>query len=169
MARYHEDHRDEIDQSVAAGRQPRRAYLEAHRGTKNRWLVTREHLAEFLERRRPPAVRVAYDLTLTTEKSLGVLALLGDGPTRDAVLGSIQAGNDWALSWIEERAVGRIDGKPVAAEGLMVATFRHLTSRALDPFPHHHNVVMNTATVGDGDHRALDACHRGVLVNSAVS
>ncbi len=38
-------------------------------------------------------------------------------------------------------AVGRIDGKAVPAEGLVVASFRHLTSRALDPFPHHHNVV----------------------------
>jgi conjugative relaxase-like TrwC/TraI family protein len=155
VARYHEDHCIEIDQAVAAGRQPRHAYLEAHRGTKNRWLVTREHLAEFLERRRPPAVRVAYDLTLTTEKSLGVLALLGDAATRDAVLGSIQAGNDWALGWLEDRAVGRIDGEPVLAEGLMVASFRHLTSRALDPFPHHHNVVMNTVTAPDGSHRSL--------------
>ncbi len=155
VARYHEDHPVEIAQSVAAGRQPRRAYLEAHRGTKGRWLVTREHLAEFLERRRPPAVRVAYDLTLTTEKSLGVLALLGNDTTRRAVLGSIQAGNDWALGWIEERAVGRIDGQPVAAQGLMVASFRHLTSRALDPFPHHHNVVLNTVQVPDGSHRSL--------------
>ena len=155
VARHHEQHRGEIDQAVAAGRQPRRAFLEAHRGTKNRWLVTREHLAEFLERRRPPAVRVAYDLTLTTEKSLGVLALLGDASTREAVLGSIQAGNDWALGWLEDRAVGRIDGEPVPAEGLMVASFRHLTSRALDPFPHHHNVVMNTVTAPDGSHRSL--------------
>lgn len=155
VARYHEDHSDEIDQAVAAGRQPRRAFLEAHRGTKNRWLVTREHLAEFLERRRSPAVRVAYDLTLTTEKSLGVLALLGDASTREAVLGSIQAGNDWAVDWLEVRAVGRIDGEPVPAEGLMVASFRHLTSRALDPFPHHHNVVMNTVTAPGGSHRSL--------------
>jgi conjugative relaxase-like TrwC/TraI family protein len=155
VARYHELHEAEIGASVAAGRQPRHAYLEAQRGTKNRWLVTREHLAEFLERRRPPAVRVAYDLTLTTEKSLGVLALLGDGATRTAVLGSIRAGNDWALDWIEERAVGRIDGKPVPANGLMVASFQHLTSRALDPFPHHHNVVMNTVTAPDGSHRSL--------------
>lgn len=115
----------------------------------------REHLAEFLERRRPPAVRVAYDLTLTTEKSLGVLALLGDAVTRDAVLGSIQAGNDLAIDWLEDRAVGRIDGKPVPAEGLAVASFRHLTSRALDPFPHHHNVVINTARMPDGTHRGL--------------
>jgi len=154
-ARHHEQNREQIDQSIAAGRRPRKAYIEAHRGTMNRWLVTREHLAEFLERRRPPAVRVAYDLTLTTEKSLGVLALLGGPSAREAVLGSIQAGNDWALRWIEDRAVGRIDGEPVPAEGLMVASFRHLTSRALDPFPHHHNVVMNTVTAPDGSHRSL--------------
>src|SRR5690606_29819837 len=64
VARYHEQNREQINEAVTAGRRPRKAYIEAHRGTKNRWLVTREHLAEFLERRRPPAVRVAYDLTL---------------------------------------------------------------------------------------------------------
>jgi len=155
LARFHDEHRGEIEQSLTAGRHSRRAFLVAHRGTKGRWLVTRGHLAEFLERRRPPAVRVAYDLTLTTEKSLGVLALLGDTATRHAVLDSIQAGNDWAIEWLEDRAVGRIDGKPVPAEGLAVASFRHLTSRALDPFPHHHNVVINTARMPDGTHRGL--------------
>ena len=158
LARYHDEHRVEIERSLAAGRHPRRAFLVAHRGTKGRWLVTREHLAEFVERRRPPAVRVGYDLTLTTEKSLGVLALLGDTTTRTAVLGSIQAGNDWALGWLEDHAaVGRVDGKPVNGEGWMVASFRHLTSRALDPFPHHHNVIANTVRLTDGTNRALDA------------
>ena len=157
VARHHEHNRTDIDQTIAAGRQPRKAFLEAHRGTKNQWLVTREHLAQFLERRRPPAVRVAYDLTLTTEKSLGVLALLAPDDVRDRVLDSIRAGNDRAVGWLEERAVGRIDGKPAPAEGLMVASFRHLTSRALDPFPHHHNVVMNTVRSADRTHRALDA------------
>jgi conjugative relaxase-like TrwC/TraI family protein len=157
LARYHEEHRAEIERSAAAGRHPRRAYLVAERGANGRWTVTREHLAQFVERRRPPAVRVAYDLTLTTEKSLGVLALLGDATTRGAVLRSIQAGNDWALGWIEHRAAGRIDGTPVPADGLMVASFRHLTSRALDPFPHHHNVVINSVRTAEGSHRALDA------------
>lgn len=155
VAHYYEEHQVDIERSLAAGRQPRRAFIVAHRGTKGRWMVTREHLAEFLERRRPPAVRVAYDLTLTTEKSLGVLALLSDTSTRSAVLDSIQAGNDWAIGWLGDRAVGRIDGKPVEAEGLAVASFRHLTSRALDPFPHHHNVVMSTARMPDGSHRGL--------------
>jgi conjugative relaxase-like TrwC/TraI family protein len=158
LARYYDDHRDEIEQSLAAGRHPRRAFLVADRGTKGRWLVARDRLAEFLERRRPPAVRVGYDLTLTTEKSLGVLALLGDTATRDAVLESIQAGNDWALGWLEDHAaVGRVDGHQVQGEGWIVASFRHLTSRALDPFPHHHNVIANSARLPDGTHRALDA------------
>ncbi|MCO5306705.1 MAG: relaxase domain-containing protein [Microthrixaceae bacterium] len=158
LARYHDEHQVEIERSLAAGRHPRRAFLVAQRGTKGRWLVTREHLAEFVERRRPPAVRVGYDLTLTTEKSLGVLALLGDTTTRTAVLGSIQTGNDWALGWLEDHAaVGRVDGKPVNGEGWMVASFRHLTSRALDPFPHHHNVIANTVRLSDGTNRALDA------------
>jgi conjugative relaxase-like TrwC/TraI family protein len=156
VARHHEQHRDQIDRSLAAGRHPRRAFLVADRDPRGRWFVTREHLAEFLERRRPPAVRVAYDLTLTTEKSLGVLALLGDTPAREAVLGAIEAGNDWAIGWLEDHAaVGRLDGKPVPAEGLAVASFRHLTSRALDPFPHHHNVIINTARIEDGTHRGL--------------
>jgi hypothetical protein len=37
----------------------------------------------------------------------------------------------------------------------VVASFRHLTSRALDPFPHHHNVVINTVRTIDGSRRAI--------------
>ena len=35
LARHHEGHRDEIERSIAAGRHPRRAFLVAHRGTKD--------------------------------------------------------------------------------------------------------------------------------------
>ena len=157
LAKRYEEHSAEIEKTLEAGRWPRKAYLAAHRGTRGQWLVNREHLAEFLDRRRPPAVRVGFDVTLTTEKSLGVLALLGDDQTTHAVLGSIRDANDWAMAWLEEHAAyGRIDGKPVKAQGWMAASFRHLTSRALDPFPHHHNVVANTVTLADGSHRGLD-------------
>jgi conjugative relaxase-like TrwC/TraI family protein len=158
LASRYEDHQEEIDAAIAAGQRPRHAYLVAYRGSRSQWIVTRQHLVEFLERRRPPAVRVGFDLTLTTEKSLGVLALLGDAETRRAVLDAIQGGNDWALGWLEQHAAAaRVDGEPVTATGWTVASFRHLTSRALDPFPHHHNVVANTVTLPDGSRRALDA------------
>jgi conjugative relaxase-like TrwC/TraI family protein len=151
-------HHETIDAAVAEGRRPRQAYLVAHRGAGGRWLVRRDELASYLDRRRPPAVRVGYDLTLTTEKSLGVLSLLSGDPTRRAVLDAIRAGNDRALDWLEQyAAITRVNGKPVPTTGWMVASFRHMTSRALDPFPHHHNVIANTVENRTGARRTLDA------------
>ncbi len=157
-ARNYEDNQDEIEGTLSAGRTPSTAFVVAERGNGGRWLVSRQELVAFLERRRAPAVRVAFDLTLTTEKSLGVLAMLGGPEVTAAVLGSIQIGNDVAMDWLEQHAAaGRVNGKSVPATGWTVASFRHLTSRALDPFPHHHNVVANTVILADGSRRALDA------------
>lgn len=160
LCRRYDDRRSEIDGTLAAGRTPRRAYLIGHRSTKKQWLVTRENLVGFLERRVAPAVRVGYDLTLTTEKSLGVLALLGNDATRAAVLDAIESGNDRGLHHLEYRVLSaRAKGKQVGTRGWTVASFRHLTSRALDPFPHHHNVVANTVIDENGTRRAIDARH----------
>jgi conjugative relaxase-like TrwC/TraI family protein len=157
LARRWEQHRDEIEHGVAEGRPVKRAHIVAWRGTKGRWLVKRSDLADFVTRRTTPAVRVGFDLTLTTEKSLGVLALLGADEIRDAVLGAIAAGNDTALAWWEERMTARVGGELVPVGGWTAASFRHLTSRALDPFPHHHNVVANTVAVASGKRRTLDS------------
>lgn len=158
LAGRYEADRERIDAALAAGRRPGKAYLVAYRGTRGQWLVTRRHLTEYLHRRQPPAVRVGYDLTLTTEKSLSVLALLVEPKAGRFVLDAIQAGNDWALAWLEQHAaLARVGGAQVEAAGWTVASFRHLTSRALDPFAHHHNVVANTVTLVDGTRRALDA------------
>jgi conjugative relaxase-like TrwC/TraI family protein len=152
-----ERHRAEIEQARQEGRSVRRAYVIAWRGTKNRWLIKRSDLAEFVSRRTAPAVRVGFDLTLTTEKSLGVLALLGSDEVRGAVLGAIESGNDLALRWWERHARVRVGGELVPADGWTAASFRHLTSRALDPFPHHHNVVANATRSVDGERRTLDS------------
>ena len=158
LCRRYDDNQRRIDAAVADGRSVRRAYLVGHKGTRGQWLVTRGQLVAFLERRVAPAVRVGYDLTLTTEKSLGILALLGDDTTRGAVLEAIEAGNDRGLHHLEYRAASaRARGERVGVRGWTVASFRHLTSRALDPFPHHHNVVANTAVDEHGTRRALDA------------
>jgi conjugative relaxase-like TrwC/TraI family protein len=158
LAKRYETDRAAVDAAVAEGRPVRRAYLAAARGTQDRWFVSRGELASFVERRRPPAVRLGYDLTLTTEKSLGVLALLSDGSTRDAVLNAINSGNDWAMAWLERHAAAtRAHGEVVPVNGWTVVSFVHHTSRALDPFPHVHNVVANTVEDHDGERRALDA------------
>lgn len=158
VARRYEKDRADIDELLTAGRQPRRAYLIAQRGPRQRWFVTRRNLADFVARREPPAVRVAFDATLTTEKSLSVFALLAEPEHGRQVLDAIQLANDRAMRWLEKSAAeARVEGEIVSVDGWTVASFRHLTSRALDPFAHHHNVIANTVIDGSGNRRALDA------------
>lgn len=165
LCRAWENHREAIHAAQAGDKQVDRAYLVAHRGTRDQWVILRRELVAFLERRVAPAVRVGFDLTLTTEKSLGVLALLGDDQTRKHVLAAIEAGNDTGLDYLELHAAGaRAKGKPVLVRGLTIASFRHLTSRALDPFPHHHNVIANSVIDEHGTRRALDA--RGLYTHA---
>ncbi len=158
LCRYHEEHAAEITAAVADGRTIRRAFLVGVKTTRGTWQVRRGELVAFLRRRRAPAVRVGFDVTLTTEKSLGVLALLGDDETRRVILDAIRAGNDVGLAYLEEHAaVARAGEHQVGTRGLTIASFQHRTSRALDPFPHHHNVVANTVVDEHGTRRALDA------------
>lgn len=158
LCRRYQDDRAEIERAMEHGKTPQRAFVVSYRGTRGQWIIKREDLVAFLHRRAAPAVRVGYDLTLTTEKSLGVLGLLGSDKVRAAVLDAIEAGNDAGLAYLELfAATARRRGKLVLVRGWTVASFRHLTSRALDPFPHHHNVVANTVVDEHGTRRALDA------------
>lgn len=158
--RYGERHRQEISALDDAGLRPPRAWLAATRagdGPAATWLVTRTELAAFVERRQRPVVRVGYDLTLSTEKSVAVLALLADTDRANRVLGIIDDANRVALGFMDARAsFGRRHGRAVGSEGLVVASFLHATSRALDPFPHRHNVVANAVIDEHGERRALD-------------
>lgn len=159
-ARHWEDHRRSIEALDAAGLRPTRAWLAATRagdGKSAPFRVTRDEVAAFAERRQRPVVRVGYDVTLSTEKSIAVLALLSGGDRQRRVLAAIDSANDTALAFLEGRAaVGRRLGRSVGTEGLVVASFLHATSRALDPFPHRHNVVANAVVDEFGERRALD-------------
>jgi conjugative relaxase-like TrwC/TraI family protein len=166
-ARY-EDERSTIEEIVASGAHPRKAYMVARRGPGRRWFVTRGELVAFLRRRRPPTVIVGYDITLTTEKSLSLLALLAEPHVGAEVLDAIQDANDQAIGWLEDNAASaRSKGERIAVKGWMVASFRHLTSRALDPFAHWHNVVPNTVEDARGVRRALDA--RGLYASAKAA
>lgn len=158
--RHWEQHRQAIEALVDAGLRPTRAWLVATRagdGPHAPFRVTREEVAAFAERRQRPVVRVGYDLTLSTEKSVAVLALLSRGDRQRQVLAAINDANRTALRFLENHAaVGRRLGRRIGTEGLVVASFLHATSRALDPFPHRHNVVANAVVDEFGERRALD-------------
>lgn len=135
------------------------------------WEITREELAGFVERRKRPAVRVGYDLTVTSEKSVSVLAMLAEGHIRDTMVQALESANDVGIGYIErtaawtrkqttiETAGGEkyVEVSHVGTEGLTVASFLHGTSRDLDPFLHFHNVVANSTVDANGEAKTLDA------------
>jgi conjugative relaxase-like TrwC/TraI family protein len=158
--RHWEKQRRSIEALVSEGMRPRQAWMVAIRsgeGPGSAFKVTREEVAAFADRRQRPVVRVGYDVTLSTEKSVAVLALLSQGSRQRQVVAAIDAANQTALRFLEAHAaVGRRHGQRVGTEGLVVASFLHATSRALDPFPHKHNVVANAVIDEHGERRALD-------------
>jgi conjugative relaxase-like TrwC/TraI family protein len=172
LCRTWEEHRADIEAAADAGTPSRRAYIESGRGDDGGWVITREDLAAFVERRRQPAVRVGYDVTATTEKSLSVLALLGGPEVRGEVLAAVETANDTGMAWLERNAAAARAGREVVGvEGWTAASFQHLTSRRLDPFVHHHNVVANTVVDEHGVRRALDArrLYQRVSAGSAIA
>jgi conjugative relaxase-like TrwC/TraI family protein len=172
LCRSYLKNRDEITATLAAGEIPKRTYLVCRREEDGSYRVTRTEVAAYAERRRRPAVRVGYDVTATTEKSISVLALLGGPQVRRQALAAVEAANDAGLRWLEyNAAAARAGGQVVGATGWTAASFQHLTSRRLDPFVHHHNVVANTVVDEHGDRRALDArrLYHGVSAASAIA
>lgn len=134
-----------------------RCELAPGRGS-GRYHITRADLAEWADRRKPAAVRCGFDLTLTTEKSFA-LAMMLSPPDVGQHLGEIfDEANRLAVTYLEAHAAAvRTRGRREPADGLIVASYLHATSRALDPFPHRHNVVANTAVSPSGERKALDA------------
>lgn len=133
-------------------------WLPAHRtGLLGKWKITRSDLIGFDDRRKPPAVRLAYDVTFTFEKSVSILGLLANGPTRDIVTQAVLDANTAGLAHFDQYASdGRARGNAIGSEGLTAAAYLHATSRNHDPFLHVHNVIANVIEDANGDGRALD-------------
>src|SRR5205807_4074317 len=78
-----------------------------------------------------------YDATASAPKSVSVLFALGDDTTRQAVLGAHDTAVAAMVGWIEDHAHTRyrVGGEVMTfdAEGIVAASFRQHTSRALDP------------------------------------
>ena len=118
--------------------------------------------------------RPGRDVTLSAPKSVSLMALVG-GDDR------IAAAHDRAvtrtLGWIERNAVetrmqDKASGAMVHASGqkMVAATFRHDTSRNLDPQLHTHAVVANMVQGEDGKWRTMvnDGLYRNKMAIGAV-
>ncbi len=102
-----------------------------------------------------------FDVTCSAPKSVSLLWGLGDDTVRDAVVGAHDAAVGAVIDWVEAHAHTRYRrGRQVVvvdAEGIVAASFRQHTSRALDPQLHSHVVVANRVRSPDGRWLALDA------------
>lgn len=111
--------------------------------------------------RREPDARsvIAFDLTFSAPKSVSVLFGVGNAEISQATREAHDEAVRQALGYVERAACrtrrGRGGARTVRGDGLIVATFRHRTSRAGDLQLHTHAVVANI-TKADGRWSALD-------------
>ena len=84
--------------------------------------------------------------------------MLADSERQRRFVDALRTANDTAIDHLDRHAaVARRCGEIVSTHGLVGATYFHGTSRALDPHPHHHNVIANAVVDDHGGIRALDA------------
>ncbi len=104
--------------------------------------------------------RAGWDVTVSPHKSVSLTALVG-GDSR--ILEAHDRAVEKAVAELERHAQAWVHGgRDVVTTGEMVAaSFRHETSRALDPQLHSHCVVLNITRRADGEWRAIDA--RGIF------
>lgn len=112
---------------------------------------------------RPGRTRTpGWDLTFSAPKSVSVLYGLGGLTVAEQVVAAHETAVADALGWLEDHATvsrRRIGGQitTVAGEGLVVAAFRHRTSRLGDPQLHTHALATNVVERTDGSWGALDS------------
>ena len=104
--------------------------------------------------------RPGLDLTLSAPKSVSLEALLhGDRRVTAAHDAAVRATLDWVeAELLQTRGYDPATGRHprVAADGMVAATFRHLTSRDQDPQLHTHCIVANMTRNREGEWRSVE-------------
>ena len=100
-----------------------------------------------------------WDFTLSAPKSVSILALAGHdnrliAAHNEAVSRALKHLED-NYSMTRQQVNGEI--KELLTRNLVVASFTHTTSRAMDPQLHTHNVIMNLTQRPDGEWRSLES------------
>ncbi len=118
--------------------------------------------------------RPGRDVTLSAPKSVSLMAMVG-GDVRIIDAHDKAVGN--TLAWIEEHAVRtRVQDKATGAmirvggQKMVAATFRHDTSRNLDPQLHTHCVIANMVQGDEGKWRTMvnDGLYREKMAIGAI-
>lgn len=102
-----------------------------------------------------------YDVTLSADKSVSLLALASSPEIAQAVTRAHEAAVGEALDYLQAHMVARVrnpDGtlEVQPARAVAVAAFRHATSREQQPDLHTHAIFANAVQTPDGKIRALE-------------
>ncbi len=117
-----------------------------------------------------PSRLAGFDLTFSAPKSVSILFGVGEPAIAAAVRDAHDEAVRQALGYMEREATftrrGTNGRQVLRGGGLVVAAFRHRTSRAGDPQLHTHAVVANT-TFADGRWSTLDG--RAILAHAKTA
>ena len=118
--------------------------------------------------------RPGRDVTLSAPKSVSLLAMVGGD---ERIVDAHDKAVGKTLAWVEKNAIetriqDRATGTMVRAgdQKMVAATFRHDTSRNLDPQLHTHAVIANMVQGGEGKWRTMvdDGLFHGKMTIGAV-
>jgi conjugative relaxase-like TrwC/TraI family protein len=131
--------------------------LHGIRDEQNHWQFTRNELERFSAARNEKKVVVAYDVTVSFEKSISLAWARASTNERQTIEAALDAGTNAAVAYLEDQAVAVRRGRGrEKADGVWAASYRHLTNRNLEPQLHDHVVIANIGAA-DGRTQALDS------------
>ncbi len=144
------------------------AFLDGSKGADGRWRFDREEVERFAESRRPARVVLGYDVTWSAPKSVSMLYARGSKDDRRAVEASFEAAISAGMDYLATEGFHVRSGRDrEKASGMVAASYRHFTNRALEPQLHEHVVIANLAVGSSGRHRAVDA--RGLFAHATTA
>ncbi len=131
--------------------------LSGDRDAVGRWWFRREEVERFAAARKEPKVVVAFDVTVSFEKSISLAWARGNADERRVIEAAFDAGTDAAVAYLEDHALAVRRGLgAVKADGVWAASYRHVTNRNLEPQLHDHVVIANIASA-DGRTQTIDS------------
>ncbi len=139
----------------------KRARLQGVQLDDRSWLFRRDAVERFANARVEPKTVVAYDVTLSVEKSISLAWVHASRDERLLIESAIDAGVNAAVGYLEDHALHVRRGRgSQRADGVWAASYRHITNRLLEPQLHEHILIANVAaSVGSSVTQAIDARH----------
>jgi conjugative relaxase-like TrwC/TraI family protein len=133
------------------------AELPGVRADGRNWVFRRDDVERFAASRTEKKVVVAYDVTVSFEKSISLVWARASTNERVTIEAALDAEPNAAVAYLEDQAAAIRRGRGTEkADGVWAASYRHLTNRNLEPQLHDHVVIANIGAA-DGRTKALDS------------